>query len=221
MNKKFNIIIANTNRSVIYLNLFKKNDFLPEHIIYLDNNNKSKTASKIKKILKRYKYLTKTFLTDNINKKNVVKYIVNLKLKYIIYCGYPGAIIKDEKILKKNIIHSHPGHLPQYKGSTTIFYSLLKNNKIYCSTILLNRFIDSGSILYVKKYPLPKKISDINDKYDSEIRALNIIALFNSKKNILIKKKIKINHSKYLPYYIMHPILRHIAMYNRNRRIIE
>ena len=216
MNKKFNIIITNTNRSVIYLNVFKKNNLLPEHIVYLDNNNKNKAASRIKKILKSHMYLTKTFLTDNINKKDVVKYIVSLKLKYIIYSGYPGAIIKDEKILKKNIIHSHPGLLPQYKGSTTIFYSLLKNNKIYCSTIILNKIIDSGSILYVKKYPLPKKISDINDKYDNEIRALNIVALFKSKKNILIKKKSKINHKKYLPYYIMHPILRCIVMYNRN-----
>jgi len=216
MNRKFNIIITNTNRSVVYLNLFKKNKILPDHIIYLDDNKKNKTSSKIKKILKNKIYLKKQFQTDDINNKEVINYLVSFKSQLIVYSGYPGAIIKDKKLLKKKIIHSHTGHLPHYKGSTTIFYSLLKESRIYCSTILLNKNIDTGISLLIKRYPLPKIILDIDNKYDDEIRAMNIVSLFKSNKDILINKKYKINRKHNLPYYIMHPILRYITMYNRN-----
>ena len=214
MKKNFNILITNTSRSIIYLKIFKKNKIFPERVIYLDNSIKNKISLKLKKILKNKIYFKKIFKTNNINNKNVVKYLINLKHPYIVYSGYSGFIIKDKKLLKKKIIHSHTGRLPEYKGSTTIFYSLLKENKIYCSTLLLNKNIDSGKILLIKKYLLPKTILQIDDKYDHEIRARNIVSFFKSKKNFKIIKKYKTN-KKLLPYYIMHPVLRYITMHNR------
>ena len=59
--------------------------------------------------------------------------------------------------------------------------------KIFCSTLILNQKIDSGDILFYKEYPLPKKITNIDNKYDDEIRAKNLVyTLKNIKK---LKKK--------------------------------
>ena len=71
----------------------------------------------------------------------------------------------------------------------------------------MNKKIDSGKILLRKEYEKPKNIKLIEDSYDDEIRAKNLLTTlkkFNSLKN----KKIKNN---YLPYYIIHPVLRQIT----------
>jgi hypothetical protein len=70
-------------------------------VIYLDNNIKNKISLKLKEILKNKIYFKKIFKTNNINNKNVVKYLINLKHPYIVYSGYSGFIIKDKKLLKK------------------------------------------------------------------------------------------------------------------------
>ena len=212
MKKKFIFIITNTNRSFTYLNLFKMNKIYPRGIIFLDNSKKNATSFKIKKILKSLICPIKIFKTNNINNNNIVKCLKDFNFQYIVYSGYPGSIIKNTELLRYKIIHSHTGRLPKYKGSTTIFYSLLNEKKIYCSTILLNKGIDSGPILLIKRYPLPKKIADIDDKYDDRIRGMNIVIFLKSKKKIMINRKYIINHKKYLPYYIMHPVLRYITM---------
>ena len=66
----------------------------------------------------------------------------------------------------KNFIHCHPGKLPQYKGSTTIYYSILRENKIYCSAIVLNKNIDEGDVLFTEKFPIPNNIFSIDKNYD-------------------------------------------------------
>ena len=92
------------------------------------------------------------------------------------------------------MLHSHTGKLPKYKGSTTIYYSLIKEKKIYCTTFIMNSQIDKGTILLIKKYPILKNYKNI-DKYDNKIRAKNILVTLNNfyklKKN---KKKYKDNY---------------------------
>ena len=215
MKNIFNILIANTNRSIVYLKILKKNKILPNKIIYLDDKIKSTTSIKIKNILKNKLYSTKIFKTNDINNKSVTNYLINTDSSYIIYSGPSGQIIKNKKLLlKKKIIHSHTGRLPQYKGSTAIFYSMLKEKKIYCSTIILNEKIDEGKILMVKKYPIPKKIWHIDCKYDNEIRAKNILSILK-KKIPLAKKQRYMKNNKFLPYFIMHPVLRFITLYRK------
>lgn len=210
MLKKFNIIISNTRRSKKYIDILFLNKIYPQEIFYLDNKKDQKIKSALKQKILMYKknYKIKFFSTESTNDLNFLKYVLKSKEKNIIFSGYPGDIIKNSKLLKKkNILHSHPGYLPKFKGSTTIYYSLLKINKIYCTTFIMNKKIDAGKILLRKEYEKPKNIKLIEDSYDDEIRAKNLLTTlkkFNSLKN----KKIKNN---YLPYYIIHPVLRQIT----------
>ena len=209
MLKKFFIIITNTSRSLAYLKILKKNKIIPHEIIYLNNGIKNKFSIALKK--KKFyfpKIKIKIFKNDNVS-NNVSKYLLRRNIKNVIYSGYPAKIVKNKKTLKKlNFIHSHPGKLPEFKGSTTIYYSLLKYKKIFCSTIILNENIDGGKLLFTKRYPIPSNILSIDKKYDNLIRSKNL--LYVLKNFIKLKPKKQKKNDKY-PYHVIHPVLRSIV----------
>ncbi len=203
------IILTNNSRSYTYIDYLVKKKLNPKQVILIDDNKNLRIK---KLILQRIdkKINVKIFKSKTINDKNILKYIKSLNQKIFVYSGYPGQLVKDDKLLKKKFfLHSHTGKIPFYKGSTTIFYSLLLEGKIFCTSFKLNKNIDSGQIIYEKQYPLPKNIKNI-DNYDNIIRATNT---FKSLK--LLKKKIKLkaqkNKSKFSDYHIMHPVLRYLA----------
>jgi len=202
---KFSIIISNTKRSIYYLKKLSSNNLAQNEIIYLDDNSRKIKSYLLKKNKIFSKNKIKRFSTNFINKK-VENYIMKLKTKYFVYSGYPGIVIKNKKILnEKAILHSHPGKLPFYKGSTTIYYSLLNSNKIYCTTLILREKIDTGPIIYVKEYPKPKILKTIDDDYDNFIRSENIVYVLKNISKLKAKRQ-KIN--KLIPYFVIHPILR-------------
>ena len=202
----FSILVSNTSRSCSYLKEFKKNKLEPESIIYLDD----KSNNKYFRILKKNKFFFPKIKVNKFYSKNISKSISNFIYrnitKVIVYSGYPGVILKYKKTLKNNFfLHSHSGKLPKYKGSTTIYYTLLNEKKIYCSTILMNDKIDEGKILLIKNYNLPKNIKEIDKDFDDLIRSKNLVFLF---KNFNLKKKVKLLKHNYKPYYVIHPVLR-------------
>ena len=105
---------------------------------------------------------------------------------------------------KRHCFHNHTGRLPDYKGSTTIYYSILRERKIYCTTFRINREIDGGKIFYLNRYKLPKKRVNLDD-YDNIIRAKNFVNFLKGK---TWKNKTSL-HSE--TYYTIHPILRNLA----------
>ena len=112
--------------------------------------------------------------------------------------------------LKMNLIHFHPGDLPSYKGSTTVFYSLILEKKITVTCFKMTGTIDEGEILYKKNFKKSLKLNQINSSFDHKIRAETMIEFL--KKG---KKKYKVeNISKiFSVYYIAHPIIRGIAIH--------
>ncbi len=210
----FAIIISNTSRSLMYLKRLKEEKIYPKKIIYLDDKFPKTIRNNIKKIISKFSKINiKIFHSKNINKK-IEKYLLKEKLEYIIYSGYPGIILKNLNLLsKKKLIHSHPGKLPNYKGSTTIYYSILNEKKIYCSTFIMSKNLDNGKLLLIKNYPIPIRIKSIDKSYDDKIRAENMINVIKR------RKKLKSKNDKFLPYYIIHPLLRSIVFKNYENNI--
>ncbi len=211
-NYKSTLIISSNHRSLTYLQILKKNFLLPKKIVFLKDRKEKFFNKKILIFLKklRTKIDLKIFNTTQINNMSISTYLKNSKSKLFLVSLYPGkkGVIKDQSLLKKKFfLHSHSGKLPEYKGSTTIYYSLLKEKKIWCDTFFLSKKIDQGKIICSNKYPIPKNINSIDKNYDSKIRALNLISALKK----LEKKKIKLKVNKKIKnsyYYIMHPILR-------------
>lgn len=206
MKLEFCAILANTLRSKIYLDFLIKKNLLPSKLIVFDNKKKFF----INKYLSKINLNIKFFNTKNINNKQLNNYIINLKQKYFLYSGYPGQIIKNKNLLsKKKILHAHSGKLPQFKGSTTMFYSILKLKKVYCSSIILNNRIDEGKILNIKQFKLNSNQFSKLEEYDAKIRILTL-------HDVLLNLNIKtldnsITNKTYNNYFIAHPIIRYLA----------
>ena len=216
----FSLILAPTIRSKCYLFYLKKNGLIPKKIFFL---NSKLQRCKVKKHdliafdpqasfknlfvgLKSEVFILKGNINSNFNWKIIKKQ----RIKYFIYSGLPGVILSKKFFgIDKTFIHVHGGSLPEYKGSTTFYYSILKREDFKVTSLILNPNIDSGTILIRKKFNLPKNI-DIDYIYDPYTRSQVLIETI--KKFPLLKKK---NHNRIKDvnhYYVIHPVLKHIAL---------
>jgi methionyl-tRNA formyltransferase len=154
--------------------------------------------------------------TINVNSKKVIDALKKTNDKYILYSGPSGTIL-GTKILScgKKFIHAHPGYLPHYKGSTTIYYSILLESKIGCSIILMEKEIDKGPILFKQEYKIQQKFVDFDYIIDPLVRAKTLINFFKTKKIRPIRQNITTNNSM---FYIIHPLLKHISIINHNNK---
>lgn len=198
----FGLVLADTSRSNQYLNEIIKNKFRPEIVYVYSINEKTNLINKIKLNGLSYKFFKKNNINDNL----IVNFLLRDKLKTFIYSGYPAEIVGKKILKKKNFIHIHPGLLPKYKGSTTIYYSLILEKKIFCTCLKLNNKIDEGKILFIKRFSKPNKLIEIENKFDNYIRSKTLISFLQNG-----SKKIRFSKKKYSPYYIAHPLVRSLV----------
>jgi methionyl-tRNA formyltransferase len=158
--------------------------------------------------------------SKDINDPMVVDTLRHRSEKVFIYSGFGGTLLrKDVLSTDKSFLHVHGGYLPDYKGSTTNYYSLIVENILGASAIFLNEEIDSGPVLLRKKFPSPKNREAIDHIYDSGARAKVLIST--------IQKYLEFGDWQFeFPdniggetYYIIHPILKHIAILGDDRGV--
>ena len=197
------LILSETKRSLVYIDQIIKNKIKFQKIILYSKKN-----GEVYKFIKKKK-LTDFLIflrTDNVNSDILVKKVKIYRSKINIISTYPGEIIKNLSLLKYKLLHCHPGNLPMFKGSTTIYYTIILNKRICVTLFEISKKIDCGKILYKKYFNMPKKIISIEKDFDNKIRALTLVDyLLNNIKYEYYKSK-----KKYLPYYIAHPIIRQI-----------
>ncbi len=152
--------------------------------------------------------------SGNVNNPLVKEAIKKVKPEMIIYSGYGSQIIGSHILsLCPEILHLHSGWLPEFRGSTTIYYHLLETGNCAVSALLLNESIDKGPILARGCYPRPPSGVDIDYLYDGAIRADMLVKVlsFYGENGVLppLKEQSKNQGNA---YYIIHPILKHIAI---------
>jgi methionyl-tRNA formyltransferase len=95
-------------------------------------------------------------LSDNINDDSVVKRLRGIAEKYIIYSGFGGQLLKPRLFeTGKKFLHVHAGRLPEYRGSTTVYYSILMENACGASAIFLTPEIDEGNVITASSFAPP------------------------------------------------------------------
>jgi len=130
----------------------------------------------------------------------------------IIYSGSGGQIVPESMLSYCSILHVHSGWLPDYRGSTTIYHEFIEHQQCSASALFLDKGIDTGPILTRKKYPLPPPGIDVDYLYDNAIRADVLVEVIkatclSSEKLPTIEKE-----KEHSPYFIIHPLLKHIAL---------
>jgi methionyl-tRNA formyltransferase len=156
------------------------------------------------------------YLVDNlnINSKEVIEKVSAISTEYIIYSGPGGTILRTEILsLGKKFIHVHPGWLPKFRGSTTIYYSMLLESKVGCSVILFAEGIDEGPILYQQEFKIKEKGIDFDYVLDPLVRAKTLVEFFQAKKLVPVQQD---DSEESSTFYIIHPLLKHISIINHN-----
>ena len=99
-----------------------------------------------------------------------------------------------------------------FKGSTTIYYSILLKKRICVTIFEMNKSIDKGKIIYKKYFDKPKNLISIEKNFDNKIRTMTLIEYLKKEK----KTKFKKTRDKFLEYYIAHPLIRKIVIDKNN-----
>ena len=169
-------------------------------------NPNEKTTESIKNININYKIINSVDCNSNL----VIDAIKNINSKWIIYSG--GGILKKEVLSQgKKFIHIHPGKLPEYRGSTCFYYSIIDKGYCYCTAFIMDEKLDSGKILLDRQFFPPKNV-DFDTIFDPWMRSETLCELLEA---IDFEKEVKYSSNSDLAsnmYYVIHPVLKHISI---------
>ena len=213
---------TNNSRTRAYLSILRGAGYSPSSCIFIKSPDTSKSSYFLTNLFdnetdarcqaENNGCQVEVLHTNEINHPEVFSKITSLTQNIIIFSGPSGSLLNAKYFsIKKNFIHVHPGLLPYFKGSTTLYYSLLETQKIHVTAFFLNSQLDSGPIIRSEEVCLPSDIKTIDTEFDPFIRAsllLKIIKEYTKKNSMESKSQPKSNDK---PYYIIHPVLKHIA----------
>ena len=80
-------------------------------------------------------------------------------LDFCIFSG--GGILKKEILeLSTKFVHFHPGIVPNYRGSTCFYYSILNDDECGVTAFIMEEGLDVGDVICKKNF---KKLSLLNN----------------------------------------------------------
>jgi len=224
-----------TTRSMAYAQAMEKAQLKPEYVLFFGEESGNLPGQSIIRAANagsasvflpdlsesltetcaRYKWDYTSVGVNDVNSSRILKMINQLKPRLIVYSGYGSQIVGEPLIeIGAPIIHMHAGWLPDYRGSTTLYYSWLIENNCCVSAIILNKQIDRGDIIRRKKYPVPPKRVDTDHTYDGAIRADMLVRVLRDYVKNGGFSRIQNQGESGSTYYIIHPILKHIVLLN-------
>lgn len=229
--KEFALLASDSARSKAYLQAMIQANKLPSVcIVYSDDCGSMKAKAKAyrecavqDKYFDIYKPVIYSLeqadipyiLVENkdINSGQMKEAIQGVEAKYLIYSGYGGYILKPHLFqLNKKYVHVHAGILPQYRGSTTVYYSYLQENVIGATAIFLNEKIDEGAVIVQDTFQLPSEKVDIDYIYEPYVRSKVLLKAIDEylEQGILPARQQRQEGAE--TYFIIHPLLKHIAL---------
>lgn len=232
------MLAAPSNRSRIYLDVLERNDLLPEAVVLLEDaatetpeqrRRRKEQRSETKKMLPEDPDLdtvrsVRTRLEDSgiphqdvgtldPNADAVVEAVGQLEQTLLVYSG-PGGVILDGRLLTAGprFLHVHAGVLPDYKGSTTVYYSLLEEGRCGATAFIMNENIDEGPIVAQETYPPPTDPETLDLYYDPWIRAQLLGAVLGQyQENGTLRERPQ-RPDEGETYFVIHPVLKHVAL---------
>ena len=154
------------------------------------------------------------FERDDANADEVAMAIRYAKARIVIYSGRGGQLVAPNMLeLGPKFLHMHSGWLPDYRGSTTLYYALLNGELPAVTALFLDQKIDTGPLLARAHYSRPEAGMDIDRLYDAAIRADMLVRVLRSHVDSGVLPALEpqspdagCNH------YVIHPVLKHLAI---------
>lgn len=215
-------------RASAYLKVLSELDVVPSTIVLMQNT----ASTKQEQFTLQYQHLSPLLcdLDDFVKQHKVQLIEVNvtsinaLEIEVLLdsltetsWLFSGGGILKQHLFNNnRKFLHIHPGILPEEKGSTCFYYSLLQKGLVGASAFWLTPELDAGQPLTHAEFTININPSDCTDKMldywlDPYIRSYVLRML------LLKQGKPLVNYSKRVSeapraYYVIHPILRVIAL---------
>jgi len=224
------LLAAQTARSQAYIQALVANGLYPEKVILLGETPSLEQQSKpnsswhgvllpnlaesINQTCGRANIEISRCSSVDVNSEECASCISDAKSSVIIYSGVGGQIVSEHTLaLAPKFLHMHSGWLPQYRGSTTLYYALLKKEQPGVTALFLDRMIDTGPVVAQKHYPIPLFNMDVDRVYDSAIRADLLVKVL---RNYISAGEFPALFDQHPDegdtYYVIHPILKHLAI---------
>ncbi len=155
----------------------------------------------------------------DVNDPTLAAMVAKTSTRYAIFSGFGGQIVKEGMLSAgPRLIHVHPGELPGFRGSTTIYYSWLARGECCATAFLMSPAIDAGEILCSRRYPPPPPGLDVDYLYDSAIRADVLAATIEY---FHVHNEMPHEPAAGGPaqtFYVIHPVLKHLALLSRDAK---
>lgn len=219
------MLLQETNRSKAYLQKLINSGLLPNFVLLLrkpgkiketlDSNPEEINTQYFNPLISEEKSLQqagipyKIIQVESCNEELVVSSLKQRPEQYFIFSG--RGILKETFEAGKKLIHSHPGKIPKYRGSTCPYYSALAGDGWHCTSFIMRPEVDKGEVITGREFPLPKARVDATRIYDPYSRAEVIIDVVRQLAETGKLETTQQDLSKGITYYIIHPVLEFMA----------
>jgi methionyl-tRNA formyltransferase len=115
-------------------------------------------------------------------------------------------------------LHVHPGRLPEYRGSTPMYYALLAEGRLAASALFLDAGIDTGGVIAEREFDAPDDLATIDHAFDPWMRAVllrDVLAATAAGVSLAAAPQ---RAQGARAFFVIHPVLRHAAMLGRGAR---
>lgn len=228
----FGFILYPGMRSWAFLQVLVQLGIQPKLIICLQNTRESKFYSDSEKEWVRLKFFDPDFqlkqyldnhnvstvhlTTESINHPDV---LIELNRSGLSHWLFSGGGVLELHLFQDNhkFLHIHPGHLPDVRGSTCFYYSLLCDRTLFASSFWLTPELDAGEPLHISSFKInlpAERLSPafVDQVLDPWIRARCLYSTLSQWKTL--PKKSNFNHKtpSDRACYVMHPLLRALTL---------
>jgi methionyl-tRNA formyltransferase len=228
--KKVLLLCGHTSRSVAYIQALSKANIVPDSIIVYGAPKGKASSQRLLKVVSNEELFSPNLDLDllqsleksqwqytlsqakELDEPSLLALIEQFSPDLIIYSGYGGQLVPVSLLNNYPVLHIHSGWLPDYRGSTTLYYQIIDENSCAASAILLDEKIDTGDIVVRQRYPIPTPGMDVDYLYDNMIRADLLIKALNQWHDPAQQWQVATQTQDSLPYFIIHPLLKHLAL---------
>lgn len=215
---------ADTMRSRAYIDLLAQADFFPSSAVIVQGSTPPghgresppskhfNSTDSLPRQLERWSIPFEIIESESVNSSVVVESVSRIAAPHAIFSAAGGAIVKEPLFnTGKMFLHVHPGPLPQLRGSTPMYYSLLMKSRLTATAIFLAPAIDTGHVLHSETFEAPADRASIDAEFDPFMRAtvlVNAIRLFIATGSWNLRQQTGEGET----VYVIHPVLKHIAI---------
>ena len=221
------LLAVDSSRTRAYLTALSNRDLVPAHAIYLTGGPGSVVPQPLPvpyfdnsvPVLEKIKTMgipCEVVNSSDVNSPDTIAAVQACPVDVLIYSGSGGAILGSDILGSgKGFLHLHPGIVPRFRGSTTVYYSLLLERNCGVSALFLNEQIDQGPVLTTRVYPPPEDRTTIDLGYDPYIRSdllVQVLQEFQTTGKFQTRPQ---SREAGETYHIMHPVLKHLAILSK------